>query len=60
MPAAVPPPNPERKFQHDVRNIFVDQGFTEVYNYSFISEQSGHVNYSRRRQSAEAFAPLLI
>src|SRR5450432_3962098 len=38
--ASVPPGNPTRKFQHDVRNIFVDQGFTEVYNYSFISEES--------------------
>jgi len=38
--AAVPPGNPERKFQHEVRNIFVDQGFTEVYNYSFLSEDS--------------------
>ncbi|SPF52834.1 Phenylalanine--tRNA ligase beta subunit [Candidatus Sulfopaludibacter sp. SbA4] len=40
VPASVPPGNPERKFQHEVRNIFVDQGFTEVYNYSFISEES--------------------
>ena len=35
---AVPPPNPTRRFQHEVREIFVDQGFTEAYNYSFISE----------------------
>ena len=40
LPASVPPANPERKFQHEVRNIFVDQGFTEVYNYSFISEEA--------------------
>jgi phenylalanyl-tRNA synthetase beta chain len=38
--ASVPPGNPTRKFQHEVRNIFVDQGFIEVYNYSFISEES--------------------
>jgi phenylalanyl-tRNA synthetase beta chain len=38
LPAAVPPANPERKFQHDVRSLFADIGFTEVYNYSFISE----------------------
>ncbi|HMC63206.1 MAG TPA: phenylalanine--tRNA ligase subunit beta [Candidatus Solibacter sp.] len=36
--AAVPPANPVRRFQHEVRGIFIDQGFTEVYNYSFISE----------------------
>jgi phenylalanyl-tRNA synthetase beta chain len=36
--AKVPPDNPERKFHHETRDIFVDQGFTEVYNYSFISE----------------------
>ena len=40
LPAAVPPANPERRFQHDVRNLFVDLGFTEVYNYSFISEEA--------------------
>ena len=40
VPAAVPPVNAERKFQHEVRNILVDLGFTEVYNYSFISEDA--------------------
>ncbi len=40
VPAAVPPGNPARKFQHEVRNMFVDQGFTEVYNYSFLSEEA--------------------
>ncbi len=29
-----------RRFQHDVRNLFVDKGFTEVYNYSFLSEEA--------------------
>jgi phenylalanyl-tRNA synthetase beta chain len=38
--ASVPPANPTRKFQHEVRAVFVDQGFTEVYNYSFLSEES--------------------
>jgi phenylalanyl-tRNA synthetase beta chain len=38
--AKVPPANPERKFQHDVRNLLVDLGFTEVYNYSFVSEDA--------------------
>jgi phenylalanyl-tRNA synthetase beta chain len=38
--ASVPPGNAERKFQHEVRNIFVDEGFTEVYNYSFLSEEA--------------------
>jgi phenylalanyl-tRNA synthetase beta chain len=38
--AAVPPANPERKFQHEVRDVLVDLGFTEVYNYSFVSEES--------------------
>ena len=35
--AGVPPGNPSRSFQHEVRNLFVDNGFTEVYNYSFLS-----------------------
>jgi phenylalanyl-tRNA synthetase beta chain len=38
--ASVPPANPERKFQHKVRDLFVDLGFTEVYNYSFIGEDA--------------------
>jgi phenylalanyl-tRNA synthetase beta chain len=40
IPSTVPPGNPERKFQHEARNIFVDEGFTEVYNYSFIGEEA--------------------
>ena len=40
VPAAVPPGNPTRKFHHEVRNVFVDEGFTEVYNYSFLSEEA--------------------
>jgi len=39
-PATAPPGNPERKFQHEVRNLFADEGFTEVYNYSFISQEA--------------------
>jgi len=38
VPAAAPPANPVRRFQHEVRSVFIGQGFTEVYNYSFISE----------------------
>jgi len=38
-PARVPPSNPERAFHHRVREMAVDQGFTEVYNYSFVSEE---------------------
>lgn len=38
--ATVPPRNPEREFQHGVRDLFVDLGFTEVYNYSFIGEDT--------------------
>jgi phenylalanyl-tRNA synthetase beta chain len=38
--AAVPPANTERKFQHEVRDLLVDLGFTEVYSYSFVSEEA--------------------
>jgi phenylalanyl-tRNA synthetase beta chain len=38
--AKVPPANAERKFQHEIRNVLVDLGFTEVYNYSFVSEEA--------------------
>lgn len=36
---AVPPDNPERAFHHGCRAAAVNQGFTEVYNYSFVSEE---------------------
>ena len=39
-PARVPPANPEREFHHKVREMAAAQGFTEVYNYSFVSEES--------------------
>jgi phenylalanyl-tRNA synthetase beta chain len=39
-PARVPPGNPERAFHHKVREMAAAQGFTEVYNYSFITEES--------------------
>jgi phenylalanyl-tRNA synthetase beta chain len=38
--ASVPPANPEREFQHAARDLFVDLGFTEAYNYSFIGEET--------------------
>ncbi|MGA2588521.1 MAG: phenylalanine--tRNA ligase subunit beta [Bryobacteraceae bacterium] len=34
----VPPANEERAFHRRVRAVLVDQGFTEVYNYSFVTE----------------------
>jgi phenylalanyl-tRNA synthetase beta chain len=40
VPAVVPPGNPLRRFQHEVRTLFIDNGYTEVYNYSFLSEES--------------------
>ncbi|HTB13910.1 MAG TPA: phenylalanine--tRNA ligase subunit beta [Bryobacteraceae bacterium] len=39
-PARVPPGNPERVFHHKVREMAAAQGFTEVYNYSFVTEES--------------------
>ncbi len=36
--SVVPPQNPMRLYQRRVRNMAAAQGFTEVYNYSFISE----------------------
>jgi phenylalanyl-tRNA synthetase beta chain len=37
--AVVPPENPMRRYQRRVRNMAAAQGFREVYNYSFISEE---------------------
>lgn len=40
VPAQAPAANPERAFQHEARDVFVDLGFTEVYNYSFVGEEA--------------------
>ncbi len=39
MPVVEPPASPERLFHRRVRLVFSQQGFTEVYNYSFHSEE---------------------
>ena len=38
LPVRVPPANPERAYHRRVRIAAAAQGFTEVYNYSFINE----------------------
>jgi len=42
-PARVPPANAERAFHHRVRQAAAAQGFTEVYNYSFISDEQARL-----------------
>ncbi len=37
-PARVPPASPRREFHHHIREMAAAQGFTEVYNYSFLSD----------------------
>jgi len=39
LACAPPPANPARDFEHIVREILADEGFTEVYNYSFVTEE---------------------
>jgi len=39
IPSTVPPPNEERALHHDLRTLVADQGFTEIYNYSFHSDE---------------------
>ncbi|HYO84403.1 MAG TPA: phenylalanine--tRNA ligase subunit beta, partial [Bryobacteraceae bacterium] len=39
LPASVPPANAVREFHHKVRTLVTAQGFHEVYNYSFLSEE---------------------
>ena len=39
LPVRVPPANEERRFHHRVRDLAAAQGFSEVYNYSFVSEE---------------------
>src|SRR5262249_39820704 len=36
VPAVVPPRDEERAFHHGVRELVAAEGFTEVYNYSFL------------------------
>ena len=38
MPVVPPPVNVERQFYNQLRGVATQQGFTEVYNYSFLSE----------------------
>ncbi|MEO8595487.1 MAG: phenylalanine--tRNA ligase subunit beta [Candidatus Solibacter sp.] len=38
--AVVPPGSPSRRYQHEVRDLFTGNGYTEVYNYSFLSEEA--------------------
>ena len=38
LPAVPPPANPQREYFHYLRQTASSQGFTEVYNYSFLSE----------------------
>lgn len=38
LAAAVPPNNAQRSFHHGLRDLMTAQGYTEVYNYSFISD----------------------
>lgn len=37
--SVVPPENPARSYMRRVRNMATAQGFTEVYNYSFVTEE---------------------
>ena len=39
VPAAPPAASPEREYQYALRLQVAAQGFTEVYNYSFLSEE---------------------
>lgn len=39
IPSTAPPENEERTFHHNIRSIVSAQGFTEVYNHSFVSEE---------------------
>ena len=40
VPSMVPPANPQRIFLRRIRALVAAQGFTEVYNYSFISDET--------------------
>ena len=37
--STVPPPNPMRRYLRKVRRVIAGQGFSEVYNYSFVTAE---------------------
>ena len=49
--------NREREFLYETRKLVAAQGFNEVYNYSFLSEEAVAalwVRFVRTRQGAES------
>ena len=40
LPAIVPPQSEERNYLYQLRQLVAAQGFHEVYNYSFLSEET--------------------
>ena len=40
VPSIVPFANPTREFHHHLRDLVSAQGFTEAYNYSFLSDEA--------------------
>ncbi|MBS1831449.1 MAG: phenylalanine--tRNA ligase subunit beta [Acidobacteria bacterium] len=40
VPSIVPPANPTREYHHYLRDLLSAQGYTETYNYSFLSDET--------------------
>jgi phenylalanyl-tRNA synthetase beta chain len=40
VPSVVPPANPTREYHHHLRDLLSAQGYTEAYNYSFLSDET--------------------
>ncbi len=58
LPADVPPANEERKFHHELRARMAAQGFTEVYNYSFVSEEMARAFHLDRAEHVTVANPI--
>jgi len=56
--ARVPPLDPQRAFHHRVREMAAAQGFTEVYNYSFVSEEMARAFGLDRATLVEVVNPI--
>jgi phenylalanyl-tRNA synthetase beta chain len=56
--ASVPPLNEERVFEREVRSLFRALGFSEVYNYSFVSEEAAAAFGWRREDHVEVANPI--
>ncbi len=58
LPVTVPPASEERLFHRRLRDFCVSRGFTEVYNYSFLSEDMEKMFHVEHREPLRVLNPI--